>query len=61
MATRLEVLEDKNRTLEEKALVLEEMTCKAIRKKVEGGCPHSCDKCLQAIKECLSEDVGDLS
>lgn len=61
MATRLEVLEDKNKTLDEKALVLEELTCKAIHRKVEGGCPYSCDKCIQAIKDCLAEEVGDLS
>ena len=59
MATRLEVLEDKEASIETKALVLHEMVCKAIHNKVENGCPSKCKICLQAIKECLEEDVGE--
>jgi len=59
MATRLEVLEDKKKSIEDKALVLHEMFCKAIHRKFEDGCPSKCEVCLKALEKGLSEDVGE--
>lgn len=59
MATRLQILEDKSKSIETKALVLHEMVCKSIHNKVENGCPSRCETCLEAIKECLEEEVGE--
>jgi hypothetical protein len=59
MATRLEVLEDKKKSIEDKALVLHEMFCKAIHRISDDICPSRCDVCLKALEKGLSEDVGE--
>lgn len=59
MATRLELLENKETDIRTKALVLHELFCKSVSGEFDNGCPGSCDRCLEVIMKALQEDVGE--